>query len=61
MTPQETDLGMPMSVQESPAEVWIGSGQLEGQRQCAAVPVWDLSKEVAIVFITSTIIWPQVK
>ena len=52
---------MPMSVQESPAEVWIGSGQLEGQRQCAAVPVWDLSKEVAIVFITSTIIWPQAK
>ena len=22
---------------------------------------WDLLKEVAIIFITSTIIWPQVK
>ena len=45
---------MPMSVQESLAEVWVGSGELEGQRQCAAVPVWDLSKEVVILFITPT-------
>ena len=27
----------------------------------AAVPAWDLSKEVAIIFITSTIVLPQVK
>ena len=27
----------------------------------AAVPAGDLLKEVAIVFITSTIVWPQVK
>ena len=54
MTPQETDPNMPMSVQESLAEVWVGSGKLEGQRQCAAVPVWDLSKEVVILFITPT-------
>ena len=26
----------------------------------AAVHAWDLLKEVAIVFITSTIVWPQV-
>ena len=26
----------------------------------AAVPAWDLSKEVAIIFITSTILWPKV-
>ena len=26
----------------------------------AAVPAWDLLKEVAIIFITSTIVWPQV-
>ena len=26
----------------------------------AAVPAWDLLKEVAIVFITSIIVWPQV-
>ena len=27
----------------------------------AAVPEWDLLKEVAIVFITFTIVWPQVR
>ena len=26
-----------------------------------AVPVWDLLKEVTIIFITSTIVWSQVK
>ena len=26
-----------------------------------AVCAWDLLKEVAIFFITSTIVWPQVK
>ena len=25
-----------------------------------AVPAWDFSKEVAIIFITSTIVWSQV-
>ena len=25
-----------------------------------AVPAWDLLKEVTIIFITSTIVWPQV-
>ena len=27
----------------------------------AAVHAWDLLKELAIIFITSTIVWPQVK
>ena len=27
----------------------------------AAVSAWNLFKEVAIIFITSTIVWPQVK
>ena len=27
----------------------------------AAVCIWDLLKEIAIIFITSTIVWPQVK
>ena len=27
----------------------------------AAVSEWDLLKEVAIIFITSTLVWPQVK
>ena len=26
----------------------------------AAVPAWDLLKEVAITFITSTLVWPEV-
>ena len=26
-----------------------------------AMRAWDLLKEVAIIFITSTIVWPQVK
>ena len=25
-----------------------------------AVPAWDVLKEVTIIFITSTIVWPQV-
>ena len=31
MSPQETDPDLPMSVQESPAEAWVGSGLLQGQ------------------------------
>ena len=49
---------MPVSVQESPAEVWVGGGLLQGQgQQCA----WDLLKEVTNISITSTIVWSQVK
>ena len=33
-----------------------GSGALS-----ATVHAWDLLKEVAIIFITSTIVWSQVK
>jgi len=40
---------------------------VSGQRPAAglgalsvAVRAWDLLKEVAIVFITSTVVWPQV-
>ena len=61
VTPQETDSDMPVSVQESGGGVgqrWpaAGLGALS-----VSVPAWDLLKEVAIVFITSTIDWPQVK
>ena len=31
VTPQETDPDLPVSVQESPAEVWVGSGLLQDQ------------------------------
>ena len=30
VTPQETDLDLPIDVQESPSEAWVGSGLLEG-------------------------------
>ena len=36
MTPQETDPDMPMSVQESLAEAWVGGGLLQGWRQSSA-------------------------
>ena len=31
VTPQETDPDSPVSVQESPAEVWVGGGLLHGR------------------------------
>ena len=62
MTPQETDPDLPRSVQESSEEVWVGGSLLLGQgAMCAAVSAQDLLKEVAIIFITSTIVWSQVK
>ena len=30
VTPKETDLDLPVSVQDSPEEVWVGSGLLQG-------------------------------
>ena len=32
VTPQDTDPDLPMSVQGSPAEVWVGGGLLQGWR-----------------------------
>ena len=48
MTPKETDPDLPMSVQESLVEVWPAAG-LGALR--AAVPAWDLLKEVTVIFI----------
>ena len=61
MTPQETGPDLPVSVQESLAETWVG----DGLQQCwghwvQAVHARNILKEVAIIFITSTIVWPQV-
>ena len=68
MTPQETDQDLPMSVQESLADAWVGSGLawevawMAGLRALnAAVCECDFLKEVSITFITSTIVWLQVK
>ena len=59
MTPQETDPDLPVSVQESLAGVFgvgrwwpaAGSGTLS-----VAVRAWDLWKEAAIIFISSTVV-----
>ena len=56
VTPQETDPdlpGMSRSLQWRPA---AGLGALS-----VAVPAWDLLKEVAIIFFTTTVVWSQVK
>ena len=38
VTPQETDPDLPVSVQESPEEVWVGSGLLQVQpTECSSV------------------------
>ena len=61
MTQQETDPDLPRSVQESPAGGvgrWWPTAGLRVLR--VAVHAWDLLKEVTIIFITSTIVGPQV-
>ena len=61
VTPQETDSDFPMSVQPSWTEVWVSGGLLQGQGHLVQQCAQDLLKEVTIIFITSTIVWPQVK
>ena len=61
MTPQETNPDLSECPEVSSGGVgwqWpaAGLGALS-----VAVPAWDLLKEVAIIFITSTIVWSQVK
>ena len=61
MTPQETEPDLPVSVQDSLAEAWVGGGLLQGWGHLSvAVHAWDLLKDVTIIFITSTIVCPQV-
>ena len=61
MTPQKTDPDTPMSTQEFPVEVWVGSGLLQGRGTECSRECTNLLEEVAIISITSTIVWPQVK
>ena len=61
VTSQETDPDLPVSVQGSLAEAWAGGSLLQGWGHLsAAVLAWDRMKEVAILFITFTIVWSQV-
>ena len=54
--PQETNPDLPMSVQESLVEVWVGGGlcRVEGT-ECNSACMGSL-KEVTIIFITSTVV-----
>ena len=63
MTPQETDPDFPETVQESPGGGGVGRRWPAARLGALSVAVhaWDLLKEVAIIFITSTIVWSQVK
>ena len=61
VTPQETDPDLVRSVQEPPVKAGVSGGLAAGlEALSAAVSAWDLLKEVTIIFITSTIVWPQV-
>jgi len=45
LTPPETDPDLPVNVQESPVEIWVGGGLLQGQGQLSvAENAWDLLK-----------------
>ena len=56
VSPQETEPGLPLSVQESPTVPAAGSGTLN-----TTLHAQVLLKEVAITFIIPIIVWPQVK
>ena len=62
VSPQETEPDLPVNCAgvsgRGVGQWWpaAGSGALS-----AGMPAWDLLKEVTIIFITSTIDWPQVK
>ena len=63
MTPKETDPDFPVSVQQFPSGGGMGQQRPAAGSEAlsAAVRAWGLLKEVIIAFITSTIVWPQVK
>ena len=50
-----------MSVQEPSAEAWVSGDLLQGQGNEYNSVHMDLLREVSIIFITSAIVWPQVK
>ena len=60
MTPQETVPDLPVGVRESLAEAWVGGGLLQvGGTECSSACMGSF-EGVTIIFITSTIVWPQV-
>ena len=61
VTQQKTDPELPVSVQESRESVGRQWPAARLRALSVAKPACDLLKEVAIIFITSTTVWPQVK
>ena len=61
MTPQETDPDLSVSVQESLAEVWVDSSLLQGLGHYVRQCMHETFEGGPIIFITSTIVWSQVK
>ena len=60
VTPQESDPDLPMSVRESLGRQRSAVACCTvGGTECSSAS-WDLLKEVPIILITSTIVWPQV-
>ena len=59
--PQETNPALPVIVQESQAEAWVRRGMGPQWPAAGLGCALDLLKEVTIIFITFTIVWPQVK
>ena len=58
VTLQETDPELPVRVQESPQRPGSAVACFRYGALSVTVPAWDLLKEVTIIFITSTIVWP---
>ena len=58
MTLQETDPELPVRVQESLQRPGSAVACFRYGALSVTVPAWDLLKEVTIIFITSTIVWP---
>jgi len=61
VTPQETEPDLPMSVRSLWWRHGLAGACCRVGALSAAVHAWDFLKEVTIIFITSTIVWPQVK
>ena len=60
MTLQETDPGLLVGVWETLAKALIGGGLLQGSGTDCSSACMGSFEGVTIIFITSTIVWPQV-
>ena len=49
-----------MGARDSPVKAWVRWLAAGLGAWTVAVHAWDLLREVIIIFITSTIVWPQI-